>query len=211
MNVVNTRNRSYIVMEGMSDTKMANNHKALNQGAERIVLYAGGLHERYGLKRLTEAFMMLKDNCLRLVIFGSGPFVDDLQNKYCNEDPRIRYMGVASNTEVIEWELKATVLVNPRPTEEEFTKYSFPSKNIEYMASGTPLLTTMLPGMPKEYYPFVFLIKDETVGGYAEALREVLVHSDEELYALGAKAKSFVLNNKNNVEQAKRVIQLVAQ
>ena len=55
-------------------------------------------------------------------------------------------------------ELKATLLVNPRPTTEEFTIYSFPSKNMEYMASGTPLLTTKLPGMPEEYHQYVLAI-----------------------------------------------------
>ena len=211
MNVVNTYNRPYIIMEGMSDTNMAKRQKVLNQGAEHFVMYAGGLHERYGLKKLTEAFMMVKDDNLRLTIFGSGPFAEELQNKYCKEDTRIQFMGVAPNSEVIEMELKATLLVNPRPTEEEFTKYSFPSKNIEYMASGTPLLTTKLPGMPKEYYPYIFLINDETVEGYAEALKKGLAHSDEELYAFGENAKSFVVNNKNNIEQAKRVLQLIAQ
>ena len=211
MNVVNAHNRPYIVMEGMSDTSMAERQKVLNQSGERLIMYAGGLHERYGLKKLAEAFMMLKDESLRLVIFGSGPFVEELLNKYCKKDARINYMGVAPNSEVIETELRATLLVNPRPTEEDFTKYSFPSKNIEYMASGTPLLTTALPGMPMEYYPYVFLIKDETVKGYAEALKNALAHSNEDLYTFGEKAKSFVINNKNNVEQAKRIIKLIAQ
>ena len=92
---------------------------------------------------------------------------------------------------------------------EEFTKYSFPSKNIEYMASGTPLLTTKLPGMPKEYYPYVFLIENESVEGYAKALERVLAQSDEELYVFGEKAKDFVLEKKNSFEQAKRVIELI--
>lgn len=211
MNVVNTHNRPYIVMEGMSDISMAERQKVLNQNDERIIMYAGGLHERYGLKKLKEAFTRLKDNDLRLDIYGSGPFVEDLQNKYCREDARIRYMGVAPNQEVVQAELNATLLVNPRPTDEEFAKYSFPSKNIEYMASGTPLLTTKLPGMPEEYYPYVYLIEDESVEGYAKALKDALSHSDEELYHFGETAKSFVLNKKNYLEQAKRVANLISQ
>lgn len=211
MNVVNSHNRPYIVMEGMSDTSMAERQKFLNQNDERIIMYAGGLHERYGLKRLVEAFMMQEDDNLRLDIYGSGPFVEDLQGKYCKEDARIRYKGVAPNKKVVEAELNAILLVNPRPTDEDFTKYSFPSKNIEYMASGTPLLTTKLPGMPEEYYPYVYLIEDESVDGYAKALKDALSHSDEELYHYGETAKSFVLNKKNYLEQAKRVTKLIAQ
>ena len=79
------------------------------------------------------------------------------------------------------------------------------------MASGTPLLTTKLPGMPEEYYPYVYLIEDESVDGYAKALKDALSHSDEELYHYGETAKSFVLNKKNYLEQAKRVTKLIAQ
>ena len=34
------------------------------------------------------------------------------------------------NDRVVEEQLRATLLVNPRPTTEAFTKYSFPSKNM---------------------------------------------------------------------------------
>ena len=92
---------------------------------------------------------------------------------------------------------------------EEFTKYSFPSKNMEYMASGTPLLTTKLPGMPKEYHHYVFLFKEETIDGYATAIREALSLSDEDLRSLGQKASQFVLLNKNNVQQGKRLLDFI--
>lgn len=152
---------------------------------------------------------MLPQENIRLKLFGSGPFVDELKERYCKEDKRVMYMGVAPNKEVVEAELAASLLVNPRPTHEEFTKYSFPSKNIEYMASGTPLLTTKLPGMPKEYYPYVFLIENETTEGYSQALAEALTKTDEELFEYGARAKSFVLDKKNSCEQARRVIELI--
>lgn len=211
MNVVNNRQRPFIIMEGLSDTEMATRQKVMNVGGERIVMYAGGLHERYGLRKLVEAFMLQKENNLRLDLYGSGPFVEELESNYCKKDARILYKGVVSNQEVVQAELNAALLVNPRPTDEEFTKYSFPSKNIEYMASGTPLLTTKLPGMPEEYYPYVYLIEDESVDGYSKALKNALSHSDEELYHFGETAKSFVLNKKNYLEQANRVAKLIAQ
>lgn len=118
-------------------------------------------------------------------------------------------MGVVPNQDVVMAELEASLLVNPRPTHEEFTKYSFPSKNIEYMSSGTPLLTTKLPGMPKEYYPYVFLIEDESTEGYANALADALSKTEEELYVCGMKSKKFVIGKKNSREQARRVIELI--
>ena len=85
------------------------------------------------------------------------------------------------NEEVVSAELEASLLINPRPTHEEFTKYSFPSKNMEYMASGTPVLTTKLPGMPADYYPYVFLVNDESAEGMAKAYRDVLEKTEQYL------------------------------
>jgi hypothetical protein len=55
----------------------------------------------------------------------------------------------------------ADVLVNPRPNNEEYTKYSFPSKNIEYLMTGKPVVGYMLDGMPPIYKEFMFVIPKE--------------------------------------------------
>ena len=116
---------------------------------------------------------------------------------------------MVNNEDVVKAELEAALLINPRPTKEEFTQYSFPSKNMEYMVSGTPVLTTKLPGMPKEYYQFVYLFDDETVDGFAETIMSVLSLSEEERLKKGIESKKFVLERKNNVCQAKRIIELI--
>ena len=113
------------------------------------------------------------------------------------------------NTEIVDKEQEATLLVNPRPTEEEYVKYSFPSKTMEYMASGTPVLTTVLPGMPKEYHPYVFLLEEETADGIAKMLKEVLSQSDEALFQKGRDARRFVLEQKNNVIQAGQILEML--
>ena len=175
------------------------------------MIYAGGLYERYGLKLLVDGFIQADVENTELWLYGNGPFVESL-NTYCENHPNIKYKGIRPNNEVVEAELKATLLVNPRPTQEEFTKYSFPSKNMEYMVSGTPVLTTILPGMPKEYYPYVYLFdKGETTEGYAEVLRNVLTLPNEELHEKGMKARTWVLENKNNIKQAKRIAEFICK
>jgi len=56
--------------------------------------------------------------------------------------------------------LKADVLVNPRENNEEYTKYSFPSKNIEYLASGNPVVAYMLDGMGDCYREYIYLLEN---------------------------------------------------
>ena len=96
--------------------------------------------------------------------------------------------------------------MNPRPSKEEFTKYSFPSKNMEYMVSGTPALMTKLPGIPEEYWDYVYVLENESIDGMADKLVEILNLSQKELRKKGRLAKKYVLDEKSNKNQAQRVI-----
>lgn len=206
---VNPRKRPFIVMEGLCDSSLlTENSYVVEKRTPRTVLYAGGIHERYGLKMLTEGFLKADVSNAVLLYYGSGPYVETFK-ELCKHHDNLVYGGVAPNHVILDEEYKATLLVNPRFTTEEFVQYSFPSKNMEFMASGTPLLTTKLPGMPKEYHPYVYLFDKEDVDSYAEVLKNVLERSDDELRELGLKAKDFVLLNKNNIVQAKRIIDFI--
>ena len=205
--VINKNNRPYIVMEGLVDANLPKEPCSVEKSYPKTLLYAGGLYERYGLKMLVDAFVSLNRHDWQLVIYGSGPYVEELKS-VCQQNTNVVYMGVAPNEEVVKAEYEASLLVNPRPTTEEFTQYSFPSKNMEYMASGTPLLTTKLPGMPIEYYDYVYLFEDETEDGYRDKLNDVFAIADAALSDRGAKAKAFVLSCKNNTAQATRIIDM---
>ena len=106
------------------------------------------------------------------------------------------------NAEIVDAQIRSWLMVNPRITNAEYVKYSFPSKTLECMASGTPLLTTRLAGMPKEYYPFVYLFDEESLDGFKRVLNDVFSISAEDLHEKGLRAKDFALNQKNNVKQA---------
>jgi glycosyltransferase involved in cell wall biosynthesis len=204
--IVNPENKPYMVMEGLVDTEMGSRENLLTaKDPKRIIIYAGGLFEKYGIKDLIEAFMQLPDEGVRLHLYGVGLMVDKIKD-YCIRDARIVYKGMVPNETVVVDQLKATLLVNPRPTDAEYTKYSFPSKNMEYMVSGTPTLTTILPGMPEEYKNYVYLINEETTEGIYRVLSEILSKSSTELHEFGLKAKTFVLENKNKRVQAERIL-----
>lgn len=204
--VVNPYHKPYIVMEGLVDVEMKRKENSLAlKDSNRILLYAGGIYKKYGIKRLIEAFMGLNDANLRLHIYGPGDMKDEMPD-YMKLDKRIIYKGIVPNKEVVDAQLKATLLLNPRPTNEKFTKFSFPSKNMEYMVSGTPILTTKLPGMPLEYYEYVYFFEDESVEGMTRTLKDLLLKPQKELMCFGSKARQFVLNNKSNLIQAKRIL-----
>ncbi len=207
--IVNPKNRPYVVLEGHSDISMKDTENVLsNKYDAKVCFYAGSLRRIYGIENLVEGFVRANIENTELRIYGNGDYVEDLK-KLCKKYDNVKYMGIAPNSVIVEEELKATLLVNPRPTNEDYTKYSFPSKNMEYMASGTPVLTTKLPGMPKEYNEYVYLLCEESIEGVKNALTEILCKSKEELHSKGEAAKNFVMTEKNNVIQAKKVLEMI--
>lgn len=208
--VVNPKGHPHLVMEALCDSSLINDVEDIyvKKSHPRIVMYAGGLYEKYGLKMLAEGFIAANVEDAKLVYYGDGSYVEEYK-KLCERYSNLEYGGIVPTETVVAEELRASLLVNPRFTTEEFTKYSFPSKNMEFMASGTPLLTTKLPGMPTEYYQYVYMFEKETVEGYAEAIRKALSHTENELRLFGYNAKQFVLLNKNNVQQGIRVLQFL--
>lgn len=203
------RKKPAVIMEGHADENMSMLTNLIeNKDNPRRCIYAGGLKKIHGIEKLVKAFQEANVENAELHVYGNGEYAFDLQNL---KDPRIIYHGVVPNGEVVARELTATLLINPRPSTEEFTKYSFPSKNMEYMASGTAVLTTKLPGMPKEYYKYVYLFEDESIEGMAKTIKKVLSLTNQELFDKGKKAREYVLTEKSNVRQASRIIELIQQ
>lgn len=207
--VVNPRKAPYIVLEAVCDDSLVT-PSIVAKNSVPIVMYAGGLDEKYGLKALVDGFREIDRDDIRLVIYGSGPYAEELK-RVCSEDKRVSYKGVVSNNEIVQAEQEATLLVNPRFTKGDFTRYSFPSKNMEYMVSGTPLLTTKLPGIPSDHYSFVYFFDEETAHGYGKKINEIVSLPKDILEEKGKNAQAFVSANKNYLVQSKRIINLLEQ
>lgn len=204
--VINFNNKPYIVMEGLVDSNMVTIDNIFEEKEPKdIIMYAGAIRAQYGLKNLVDGFHEYINKNAELRIYGAGDFVPEIE-RYTKKDNRIKFCGILPNSEIIKKEIAATLLVNPRNIDQEFTKYSFPSKNMEYMVSGTPILTTKLPGMPKDYYNYIYTIDGNTKNDIKKALEKTLSISKLELHKKGSSAKKFVLENKNNLAQAKRIL-----
>jgi glycosyltransferase involved in cell wall biosynthesis len=207
--VINYRKRPFLIMEGLVDIQMESTQVSIDEKKKpRTILYTGAIYEEYGIRNLLESFKYVEDENVLLEIYGPGDMESEMSD-FMRNDKRISYKGIVLNNEIVHLQRKATVLVNPRPTTRKFTQFSFPSKNMEYMVSGTPTLTTKLPGMPIEYYKYVYLIENESSEGIASSLKNILLKNDDELLQFGQRAKDFVLKNKSNYIQAGRILDFV--
>ena len=137
---LNPRGKPYVVVEGLADRAVLDEPNTLeHKFPEKVCMMAGLLEEIYGVDILLNAFRRVELPEARLWFYGRGSAVEAIREA-SRRDSRISYRGELANQEIVRLEKKAALLVNPRPPEGEWTAYSFPSKNMEYMASGTPLM-----------------------------------------------------------------------
>lgn len=198
------KSKPYLVMEGHVPSEHTHMNEKVVKYPEEVCLYAGILDVRYGVAELVEGFLLANIQNAKLHLYGEGEYKEELL-QIAKDHPSICYFGVKRNAEIVEEEKKVSLLINPRPTNQEFVKYSFPSKNLEYMASGTPTLTTCLPGMPEEYNAFVFRILEESAEGIATIIKEIFALSKDEREEFGKRAKQFVNTYKSEEAQANKL------
>jgi glycosyltransferase involved in cell wall biosynthesis len=151
------------------------------------------------------AFLACRKSGEELHLYGNGDYAEEIK-KIAEKEPSVVYHGSCSNDKILAAERQATLLVNPRTSEGEYTKYSFPSKVLEYMSSGTPVLMARLPGILDEYYNYCYVFDDTDPQGLEISLRKVLDMDAEEIKNLGRTASDFVLGKKNNAVQAKKAL-----
>lgn len=196
--------RPQLLIEGIyKDYSSGNTH--IEKETNNTLLYTGGICQRYGVFDLINAFTQIKDANYTLWLCGD---CDDLEllNSYLKTDYRIKYFGCIDMQEVRILQRRATLLINPRRSTEEFAKYSFPSKTLEYMASGTPTLMCKLPATPEDYIQHLYFFEDESIEGYKSKILEICSKNKKELYEKGMQASCFVRKNKNEISQAKRLV-----
>lgn len=197
----------YCVMEGIA-TAQSEFSESVYEDKIKIVFYAGTLHRKFGVLHLLKAFQLINSSDYRLVLCGTGDCEGDIKAA-AELDNRIQFFGQLPRSEVLKLLTQATVLVNPRQNNEEFTKYSFPSKNLEYLSSGIPLVAYKLDGIPDEYDEYILYVGDQDVGALSRKIVEVCQKTNQERQAIGIKARTFVTEQKNEVVQTRKILDLL--
>lgn len=203
-------NRPWVVIEGIYNLYDDRTKSIETKVGTKSIFYAGTLNERFGIMNLVDAFCRTTDPNYRLVLCGSGDTVGRIKEK-AKYDTRIKYLGLLSRTDVLKKQREASLLVNPRTPEGEYTKYSFPSKTMEYLASGIPTLIYSLQGIPKEYLNYCYHIEELGVDALYNKIEELLSLDDSSLEEMGARARAFVIENKNPYKQCARIEGLIKE
>lgn len=197
-----------LVIEGVaSDPFGPHRDVSLKEDVKKNILYTGTLSTRYGVVELVRAFSA-SDIDADLRVCGEGDGKNEIL-KIARNDRRIRYLGQLPRAEVLNLQKQATILVNPRTPEGEYTRYSFPSKIMEYMSSGRPVVMHRLPGVPNKYFDYCFTTENSDPVALVQCLRDALNHPASKLCAVGRRAREFVLKEKSAPAQARRILELL--
>lgn len=195
----------WLLMEGSYNCEEAPQSRT-DRGEKRALMYSGILDKQYGIHLLLDAFMQVEGEDYELWLTGRGNAEEYIRQ--CEKrDPRIRFFGfLPSRTDVLKLQQEATAMMNMRLPSEPASAYCFPSKLFEYMATGKPVLSFRLEGIPKEYDPYLMWIEQENLPCLQEAIQRALSMDDEEQVKRGAEAARFVAEQKNVRVQAGKII-----
>ena len=197
--------KPHITLEGIADDTLAsissNNHR------ENIVMYAGGLHADNNINLLINACINNPD-VKELWICGSGPQETEIKD-IADKNPKITYWGNLAHSKVLELETKVKLLVNLRNPTNKLTKYSFPSKLMEYLMSGAFVISTRLEGIPQEYFNYLFEISNLDIKSLQSTISQIITLPDSILVEKAKKARDFLLTQKTSKVQCEKIVNFI--
>jgi glycosyltransferase involved in cell wall biosynthesis len=195
----------WMLMEGSYDSKEIIDAAPVEK--KKAIMYSGKLDKQYGIPMLLDAFMDIADPEAELWLTGGGN-AEDYIKECALKDKRIKFYGfLPSREDVLNLQKQASLLVNMRLPSEPASEYCFPSKLFEYMATGVPVMSFKLEGIPEEYYPYLIIIENESEEALKKALEKSLTMTDMKTY--GMKAKTFIHIAKSKEIQSKRIVDWV--
>lgn len=202
-NVVRYKGKKNIVLEGIAPDTF---QKPV-AGKKNVLMYAGGLAADNNVAFLLECCLDIP-SVDEVWICGDGPEREKIL-ALAENDPRIKYFGRMENAEVLKLESQAKILVNFRSPDAELTKYSFPSKILEYIASGSLVLSTPLLGIPQEYFQYIEKADVSDKNTVIFTVERLLAMSDEEYISKVSATQDFIASEKNYKKQCERITELL--
>jgi glycosyltransferase involved in cell wall biosynthesis len=159
--------------------------------AAHAIYFAGALSEPAGVNLLLDAIPHVTDPTLEFWFSGRGTLEERLKQQ-ASSDPRIRFFGFVTEEQYSEMLQKAALLVNPRPSRLLENRYNFPSKLMEYLAAGRPILSTATSDVAEHYGSALIVLADETPEGLARCIERSVAVPAEERAAMGSRARATV-------------------
>lgn len=139
-------NQEYVVIPGAIQWENFRNFTAPKKKEKITFLYSGILNHVTGVDILLDAFRKTENQSYELVLCGQGKELEEQIAIAVKDDSRIHFYGYVSRERYYELLQQADVCVNPRNMSLQQNQYNFPSKILEYIASGRIVVSTKFRG-----------------------------------------------------------------
>lgn len=203
--VINPNNYPYIVVDGVVDDEKTVD---IVVPKKRVIMYAGNISEQYAITGLLNHFRENRSDNLELWFCGKGNAENAvIEASKC--DSRVKYLGFVSKAELSEIEKNVCFYINPRTNNGEYTKYSFPSKNLEYLLAGKPVIAYKLNGMSDDYDDIFIYLSEQDESSIDEMFKIAANMEDEEIALLARQGLSFVKEHNGKMIQGKKIFKLL--
>lgn len=134
-----------LIQGGIDDAIINSFPEPVFDNKRLIFYYSGFLSAEVGIQNLLDAIRLVDTDQVELMISGKGP-MEAYVCERAAQDRRIHYLGYVTNEQYYQYLQKSNVLVNPRDMTLRQNKNNFPSKIMEYIASGRVILSTKFSG-----------------------------------------------------------------
>jgi len=131
---------SFLMVGGINNAKYKN-FLPTSKKDELIILHSGILSKVTGIDIYLKAIELINEKNIRFIFSGKGEMEDFLIER-SREDSRIEYIGFLEEKEYLLLLNKANILINPRNMNLPQNQNNFPSKILEYLATGKVIIST---------------------------------------------------------------------
>lgn len=174
------------------------------------VVFTGSLNEASGIELVLSAFELVADRRIHLHIYGAGPQLDAVRNHRLFGHT-IFYNGVVSNQAVRTIQTKATLLVSPRVPDGFLTRYTFPSKVLEYLSSGSPVLSNALECFGDDLLSLLNTVDSVTPQDWADAINRICLDTSGEYIRRAAYAREVIFATRTWEAQGQRFAKFLGE
>lgn len=191
--------------------------KTISSGTNKIKLdtnkinltFTGAVEEYYGIKEMIHSMQYLGSE-YRLNIFGSGT-LDDYVKDQSLIDKRIIHHGRVAHDVSLDAQKQSDLLLLVR-TDKLLNKFGLPSKIIEYLSSGTPVITNKIESVPSELYKYLNTYNEITGKSISDKVKHVLSSQEYNIRKNKADlAKEFISLNYNWEIQSKKMQEFICE
>lgn len=178
----NTHNKPVLTLPGLTEKR-----DSFSKYARPYFFFSGALYSRYGIDALLKAFFEIKAD-IDLLIAGHG---DDeaLIQELAAKNKKLKFLGTLSQEELYKYQAGAFANINPRPFDEDMDAYALPSKMIEYLGSGSPIISTLNQSLFNLFGDLIYWAGSGSELELKVAMERFIKMKEDDRVAMGKKAQ----------------------